>query len=95
LGLWTAEEEEESSYYKELKNLVDTVFEEARAGRLRDCENFSIHGQLHCRGLFLSRELEVSPLACSCALAAENGDDIRHDHPCHSHFREENDRARH
>ena len=34
IGLWTAEEE--SSNYKELKNLVDTVKEEAEAGRLRN-----------------------------------------------------------
>ncbi len=32
IGLWTAKEEEESSNYKELKNLVDTVTEEAEAG---------------------------------------------------------------
>jgi hypothetical protein len=36
IGLWTATEEEESSNYKELRNLVDTVLEEAGAGRLRD-----------------------------------------------------------
>jgi len=40
LGLWTDEEEEESSNYKELKNLVDTVSEEAGAGRLGDCKFF-------------------------------------------------------
>ena len=34
------EEEEESSNYKELKNLVDTVEGEATGGRLRDCEFF-------------------------------------------------------
>ncbi len=38
VGLWTAEEEEESSNYKELKNLVDMVEGEATGGRLRDCE---------------------------------------------------------
>ena len=40
IGLWIAEEEEESSNYKELKNLVDTVKEEAEAGRLRNCKFF-------------------------------------------------------
>jgi hypothetical protein len=40
VGLWTAEEEEESSNYKELKNLVDTVEGEATGGRLRDCKFF-------------------------------------------------------
>jgi hypothetical protein len=35
-----AAEEEESSNYKELKNLVDTVAEEAGAGRLKNCEFF-------------------------------------------------------
>ena len=40
IGLWTAAEEEESSNYKELRNLVDTVKEEAEAGRLRNCELF-------------------------------------------------------
>jgi hypothetical protein len=40
IGLWTAGEEEESSNFKELKNLVETVEEEARAGRLRYCEFF-------------------------------------------------------
>jgi hypothetical protein len=32
IGLWTAGEEEESLNFKELKNLVDTVKEEAEAG---------------------------------------------------------------
>ena len=40
VGLWNAKEEEESSNYKELRNLVDTVSEEAKAGRLRNCEFF-------------------------------------------------------
>jgi hypothetical protein len=40
IGLWSAAEEAESSNYKELKNLVDTVSEEAKAGRLQDCELF-------------------------------------------------------
>ena len=52
LGLWTAEEEEESSNYKELKNLVDTVLEEARAGRLRDCEFFLFTDNSTAEGCF-------------------------------------------
>jgi hypothetical protein len=40
IGLWSPEEEEESSNYKELKNLVDTVGAEASAGRMRNCELF-------------------------------------------------------
>ena len=40
VGLWSAKEEDESSNYKELCNLVETVAGEARAGRLRDCEFF-------------------------------------------------------
>jgi hypothetical protein len=40
IGLWSATEEEESSNYRELKNLVDTVREEALTGRIKDCELF-------------------------------------------------------
>jgi hypothetical protein len=40
LGIWTADEELESSNYKEFRNLVDTTEAEAREGRLRDCEFF-------------------------------------------------------
>jgi hypothetical protein len=40
IKLWTTKEEEESSNYKELKNLVDMVEEEANAGRLRNCKLF-------------------------------------------------------
>jgi hypothetical protein len=35
-----AAKEEESSNYKELKNLVGTVEEEAKAGQLKSCEFF-------------------------------------------------------
>jgi hypothetical protein len=34
------EEEEESSNYKELRNLVDRVSKKAMAGRLKDCKLF-------------------------------------------------------
>ena len=51
VGLWTAKEEEESSNYKELKNLVDAV----GVGRLRDCkfflfmDNSTVEGCFYCR----------------------------------------------
>jgi hypothetical protein len=38
IGLWFSAEEEESSNYKELRNLVDLVGEDAKAGCLRDCK---------------------------------------------------------
>ncbi len=38
IRLWSSAEEEESSNYKELRNLVDLIGEEVKAGRLRDCE---------------------------------------------------------
>jgi hypothetical protein len=40
VGVWTAEQEEESSNYKELCNLVETAEEEAQAGRLSKCQFF-------------------------------------------------------
>jgi len=52
LGLWTAKEEEESSNYKELKNLVDTVSEEAGAGRLCDCKFFLFTDNSTMEGCF-------------------------------------------
>ncbi len=51
-GLWTAEEEEESSNNKELKNLVDTVAEEAGSGRLRNCEFFLFTDNSTAEGCF-------------------------------------------
>jgi hypothetical protein len=52
VGLWTAVEEEESSNYKELKNLVDMVLEEAGAGRLRDCKFFLFTDNSTAEGCF-------------------------------------------
>jgi len=52
VGLWSPEEEEESSNYKELKNLVDTIKEEAGAGRLRDCELFIFTDNSTAEGCF-------------------------------------------
>ena len=37
LGVWSADERKESSNYKELHNLVDTIESEARLGHLRNC----------------------------------------------------------
>ena len=39
-GLWDADVQKESSNYKEFRNLVDVVEEEAQAGRLSNCEFF-------------------------------------------------------
>ena len=52
VGLWSPEEEEESSNYKELKNLVDTIKEEAAAGRLKDCELFIFTDNSTAEGCF-------------------------------------------
>ena len=61
-GVWTAEEQDESSNYKELSNLVETLTEEARAGRLRDAEVFlctdnSVSEGSFYRGTSKSRKL--------------------------------------
>ena len=40
IGLWSTSEEAESSNYKELANLVQTISAEAVAGRLSNCEFF-------------------------------------------------------
>jgi hypothetical protein len=40
VGLWGADTQEESSNYKEFRNLVDVVEEEAQDGRLSNCEFF-------------------------------------------------------
>ena len=40
VGLWDADIQKESSNYKEFRNLVDVVEEEAQAGRLSNCEFF-------------------------------------------------------
>ena len=52
IGLWSPEVEEESSNYKELRNLVDTVGEEARASQLRDCELFVFTDNSTAEGCF-------------------------------------------
>jgi hypothetical protein len=52
IGLWSPEVEEESSNYKELKNLVDSIGEEARARRLRDCELFLFTDNSTAEGCF-------------------------------------------
>jgi len=52
IGLWSPEVEEESSNYKELRNLVNAVGEEVRAGRLRDCELFVFTDNSTAEGCF-------------------------------------------
>jgi hypothetical protein len=52
IGLWSAKEEEESSNYKELKNLVDTVCEEAMTGRVKDCELVIFTNKVTAEGCF-------------------------------------------
>ena len=52
VGLWTPGEEEESSNYKERKNLVDTVLEEAGAGTLRNCKFFLFTDNSTAEGCF-------------------------------------------
>ena len=61
IGLWSALEEEESSNYKELFNLVEMVTSEARAGRLRDCEFFLFTDNSTAEGCF-NRGSSKSPL---------------------------------
>ncbi len=50
--MWSTAEEEESSNYKELKNLVDAVAEEAGAGRLKNCEFFLFTKNLTAESCF-------------------------------------------
>ena len=52
VGIWTAEEEEESSNYKELSNLVEMMVEEAEAGRVRGAEMFLFTDNLVSEGCF-------------------------------------------
>ncbi len=52
IGLWLPEEEEESSNYKELRNLVDTIREEAVADQLRDCKLFIFTDHSTAEGCF-------------------------------------------
>jgi hypothetical protein len=52
IGLWTATEERESSNYKELCNLVNTISVEARAGRLVNCEFFLFTDNTTAEGCF-------------------------------------------
>jgi hypothetical protein len=49
IGLWSAAE---SLNYKELKNLVDTVSEEAKTGRLQDCKLFMFTDNLTAESCF-------------------------------------------
>jgi hypothetical protein len=62
IGLWTAEEEEESSNFKELKSLVDTVAEEAGAERLRGCKFFLLTDDSTAKGCFYRGSLKSQHL---------------------------------
>ena len=53
--MWSAKEEDKSSNYKELCNLVGMVTDKARAGRLQDCK-FFLFTSFH-RGNSKSRRL--------------------------------------
>ena len=71
IGLWSSMEEEESSNYKELKNSVDTIGEEAKEGQLGDCELFIFTDNSTLKGIFT--EETQSPftsmhLSCICGL---------------------------
>ena len=68
IGLWSAVEEEESLNFKELKNLVDMVDKETKAGRLQNCEFFlftdnSTAESCFYRGSSKSRHLHALVLA--------------------------------
>jgi hypothetical protein len=52
IGLWTALEDVESSNYKELYNLVETVSAEAKAGRMQDCKLFLFTDNSTAEGCF-------------------------------------------
>jgi hypothetical protein len=58
IGLWSPMEEEESSNYKELKNLVDTIGEEAKEGKLGDCELFIFTNNSTAEGCFYRGNLK-------------------------------------
>jgi hypothetical protein len=70
IGLWLPEEEDKSSNYKELRNLVDTVSEGAMASRLKDCKLFALtiprQKGASTKGA-LSHPISTS-LFCSCKL---------------------------
>ena len=68
IGLWSASEEEESSNYKELSNLVQTIATETTTGRLRDCEFFlftdnSTAEGCFCKGTSKSKRLHALVLS--------------------------------
>jgi hypothetical protein len=62
IGLWSAAEEAESSNYKELKNLVDTVSEEAKAGQLQDCKLFMFTDNSMAESCFYQGSSKLHPL---------------------------------
>jgi hypothetical protein len=68
IGLWSAKEEEKSSNYKELKNLVDTVCEEAMTRRVKDYELFIFTNSSTAEGCFYQGN---SKSACHHALVLD------------------------
>jgi len=52
IGLWSSSEEGESSNYKELSNLVQTIAIEAGAGRLKNCKFFLFTNNSTAEGCF-------------------------------------------
>ena len=92
IGLWSAEEEDESSNFKELCNLVETISKEAVAGRMQNCEfflftdNSTAEACFH-RGTSQSRLLHSLVLSLR-VLELEYG-------MFHTCLWEEDDRARH
>jgi hypothetical protein len=67
IGLWLATEEKESSNYKELCNLVNTVSVKARAGRLGNCKFFIFTDNSTAEGCFY-KETSKSKLLHSLVL---------------------------
>ena len=66
VGLWTAAEESESSNYKESRNLLDTVLEEAKTRRMRDCKFFLVIDNSTVEGCFYqgNSNCEISTSWC-------------------------------
>jgi hypothetical protein len=61
IGLWSTSEEAESSNYKELANLVQTISAEAVAGRLNNCEFFLFTDNSTAESCFYSGTSKYPP----------------------------------
>jgi len=83
--LWGKDEEDKSSNYRELRNLVETVEEEAREGYLKDTELW----------LFLQGGLHLQ-VATRTDSETEEGRNTTRFHTAHGpRRRDSDDRARH